>query len=329
MSSVCLCFVTIFVILIEIKALRRINHFEIRRINDYESFRSDINSDGRPILRGGIINDLTGNMDPNPTKRPALRGGLDLLAGVADSNPTKRPALRGGLDDLLADVDFDINVRLQPQEKQKNDQDSHHMSIPDDEIMQQNADYMRKRPSSSEDAGYLRKRPTSSPSEDAGYLPKRPTSSPSEDAGYLRKRPTASPSEDGDYLPKRPTTSSEVESDDDDGLPIMRTVMPHSSPENNDDSGGEQSVSLVREDDDSDEDREKYQRQKKEDRKKMPEWTKDLKRYIRILSSKFTRDGMISHIKPVIKVLERNHKVKIKDIDVNKRGRVKVTIKKL
>ncbi|XP_063629631.1 uncharacterized protein LOC134801040 isoform X6 [Cydia splendana] len=322
MSSVCLCFVTIFVILIEIKALRRINHFEIRRINDYESFRSDINSDGRPILRGGIINDLTGNMD---------------------SNPTKRPALRGGLDDLLADVDFDINVRLQPQEKQKNDQDSHHMSIPDDEIMQQNADYMRKRPSSSEDAGYLRKRPTSSPSEDAGYLPKRPTSSPSEDAGYLRKRPTASPSEDGDYLPKRPTTSSEdadfmrkrptssseVESDDDDGLPIMRTVMPHSSPENNDDSGGEQSVSLVREDDDSDEDREKYQRQKKEDRKKMPEWTKDLKRYIRILSSKFTRDGMISHIKPVIKVLERNHKVKIKDIDVNKRGRVKVTIKKL
>ncbi|XP_063629633.1 uncharacterized protein LOC134801040 isoform X8 [Cydia splendana] len=299
MSSVCLCFVTIFVILIEIKALRRINHFEIRRINDYESFRSDINSDGRPILRGGIINDLTGNMDPNPTKRPALRGGLDLLAGVADSNPTKRPALRGGLDDLLADVDFDINVRLQPQEKQKNDQDSHHMSIPDDEIMQQNADYMRKRPSSSEDAG------------------------------YLRKRPTASPSEDGDYLPKRPTTSSEVESDDDDGLPIMRTVMPHSSPENNDDSGGEQSVSLVREDDDSDEDREKYQRQKKEDRKKMPEWTKDLKRYIRILSSKFTRDGMISHIKPVIKVLERNHKVKIKDIDVNKRGRVKVTIKKL
>ncbi|XP_063629632.1 uncharacterized protein LOC134801040 isoform X7 [Cydia splendana] len=313
MSSVCLCFVTIFVILIEIKALRRINHFEIRRINDYESFRSDINSDGRPILRGGIINDLTGNMDPNPTKRPALRGGLDLLAGVADSNPTKRPALRGGLDDLLADVDFDINVRLQPQEKQKNDQDSHHMSIPDDEIMQQNADYMRKRPSSSEDAGYLRKRPTASPSEDGDYLPKRPTTS----------------SEDADFMRKRPTSSSEVESDDDDGLPIMRTVMPHSSPENNDDSGGEQSVSLVREDDDSDEDREKYQRQKKEDRKKMPEWTKDLKRYIRILSSKFTRDGMISHIKPVIKVLERNHKVKIKDIDVNKRGRVKVTIKKL
>ncbi|XP_063629630.1 uncharacterized protein LOC134801040 isoform X5 [Cydia splendana] len=328
MSSVCLCFVTIFVILIEIKALRRINHFEIRRINDYESFRSDINSDGRPILRGGIINDLTGNMDPNPTKRPALRGGLDLLAGVADSNPTKRPALRGGLDDLLADVDFDINVRLQPQEKQKNDQDSHHMSIPDDEIMQQNADYMRKRPSSSEDAGYLRKRPTSSPSEDAGYLRKRPTASPSEDGDYLPKRPTTS-SEDADFMRKRPTSSSEVESDDDDGLPIMRTVMPHSSPENNDDSGGEQSVSLVREDDDSDEDREKYQRQKKEDRKKMPEWTKDLKRYIRILSSKFTRDGMISHIKPVIKVLERNHKVKIKDIDVNKRGRVKVTIKKL
>ncbi|XP_063629628.1 uncharacterized protein LOC134801040 isoform X4 [Cydia splendana] len=328
MSSVCLCFVTIFVILIEIKALRRINHFEIRRINDYESFRSDINSDGRPILRGGIINDLTGNMDPNPTKRPALRGGLDLLAGVADSNPTKRPALRGGLDDLLADVDFDINVRLQPQEKQKNDQDSHHMSIPDDEIMQQNADYMRKRPSSSEDAGYLPKRPTSSPSEDAGYLRKRPTASPSEDGDYLPKRPTTS-SEDADFMRKRPTSSSEVESDDDDGLPIMRTVMPHSSPENNDDSGGEQSVSLVREDDDSDEDREKYQRQKKEDRKKMPEWTKDLKRYIRILSSKFTRDGMISHIKPVIKVLERNHKVKIKDIDVNKRGRVKVTIKKL
>ncbi|XP_061723279.1 uncharacterized protein LOC133529550 isoform X1 [Cydia pomonella] len=261
MTSVCLCFVTILVILIEINALRR--------INDFGSFRSVVSSDGRPILRGGA-NDLTASMD---------------------SNPAGRPALRGGLDDLLENVDVDINVRLQPKEKRKHDPDSHKMAIPlrDDEKLQQNADFL------------------------------------------LRKR----------------QKSSSEESDDDDGLPIMRTVMPDSSPEkiksqeteevitylqtggNKDDSSGEQTISLVREgDDNSYENPAKFQRQQSVKSTKMPEWTKDLKKYIRILSSKYPRNGMINHIKPVIKVLERTHKVKIKDIDVDKRGRVKVLLKK-
>ncbi|XP_061723281.1 uncharacterized protein LOC133529550 isoform X3 [Cydia pomonella] len=150
-----------------------------------------------------------------------------------------------------------------------------------------------------------------------------------------------------DFLLRKRQKSSSEESDDDDGLPIMRTVMPDSSPEkiksqeteevitylqtggNKDDSSGEQTISLVREgDDNSYENPAKFQRQQSVKSTKMPEWTKDLKKYIRILSSKYPRNGMINHIKPVIKVLERTHKVKIKDIDVDKRGRVKVLLKK-
>ncbi|XP_048001685.1 uncharacterized protein LOC125238403 isoform X13 [Leguminivora glycinivorella] len=152
------------------------------------------------------------------------------------------------------------------------------------------------------------------------------------------------PKESEKHLRKRHKPNSEES--DDDSFPVMRTVMPDSSPEKkdsveteealtflqsgdtkNDDSSGEETISLLREDEDNDEDPSNYERQKYNKPVTLPEWAKDLKKYIRILSSKYPRDAMLSHLRPVIKVLERNHQVKIKDIDVDKRGQVKVIIK--